>query len=157
MIEIYTDGSTLKNGAKDAEGGFGVVVIKDGKIIKAHSARCSATTNNREEMKAIIWAAYMYGDYSSTPVVYSDSSYSVNSFNQWMNNWKANGWKKADKKTPENLDLIKLYDIIKNKQNKKIDLRYIKGHAGHIGNELADRLATGQIKPEDIEGRELIG
>lgn len=28
MIVIYTDGSTLKNGAKDAKGGFGVVVCE---------------------------------------------------------------------------------------------------------------------------------
>lgn len=155
MIEIYTDGSTLGNGKKDAEGGFGVVVVEDGKIIDAHSMRAVGTTNNREEMKAILWAIINYGDRKPTPVVYSDSSYCVNTFNQWMDNWKANGWKKSDKKTPENLDIVQNYDIIKNKYGRKINLKYIKGHAGHIGNELADQLATGKIQPEDIEGREI--
>lgn len=155
MIEIYTDGSTLGNGKKDAEGGFGVVVVEDGKIIQAHSMRAKGTTNNREEMKAILWAIINYGDRKPTPVVYSDSSYCVNTFNQWMENWKANGWKKSDKKTPENLDIVQNYDIIKNKYGRKINLKYIKGHAGHIGNELADQLATGKIQPEDIEGREI--
>ena len=73
----------------------------------------------------------------------------VNTFNQWMNNWKANGWVKSDKKIPENLDLIKLYDIIKG-QGKKIDLRYVKGHAGFTFNELADALATGRMSVEEV-------
>lgn len=151
MLEIYTDGATRGNGKKDAEGGFGVVVYQDGKIINAYSKMCVGTTNNREELKAIIWAIQNYGHL--TPIVYSDSSYSVNTFNQWMNSWKAKGWVKSDKKIPENLDLIKLYDIIKS-NGKKIDLRYIKGHSGFEGNELADKLATGKIKPEDIITKE---
>lgn len=155
MIEIYTDGSTLGNGKKDATGGFGVVVVEDGKIIQAHSMRTKGTTNNREEMKAILWALINYGDRTPTPVVYSDSSYCVNTFNQWMNTWKANGWKKSDKRPPENLDIVQNYDILKTKYSRKINLKYIKGHAGHIGNELADQLATGKIEPEDIEGREI--
>ena len=114
MLYIYTDGSTLKNGAKDAKGGFGVIVVdtETNKIINAYSKFCTGTTNNREEMKAILWALEHYGSYSKpTPIVFSDSSYSVNTFNQWMNSWKRNGWIKSDKKVPENLDLIKLYDI----------------------------------------------
>ena len=144
MFEIYTDGSAHPN---PGPGGFGVVVTKDNKLIEVYSKQCNNTSNNREEMKAIIWALEKYGKYS--PIVYSDSSYSVNTFNQWMWNWKRNGWIKSDKKIPENIDLIKLFDIIKSKGNK-IDLRYIKGHAGHRGNELADKLATGNISIKEV-------
>ena len=149
MLCIFTDGSTLKNGSKDARGGFGVVVTDNNRVINAHSHFCEGTTNNREEMKAIIWALSNYGNSVPPPIVYSDSSYCVNTFNQWMNSWKRNGWIKSDKKVPENLDLIKLYDIIK-EQGKKIDLRYVKGHAGFTFNELADALATGRMSVEEV-------
>lgn len=146
---IYTDGSTLGNGKENAEGGYGVVVVKDDTVVFAHSKRTKGTTNNREEMKAIIWALATYGD--KNPIVYSDSSYCVNTFNQWMNNWKKNNWLKSDNKPPENLGLIQLYDKLKS-MGKRIDLRYIKGHAGNKYNELADQLATGKILPKDIIG-----
>ena len=144
MIEIYTDGSAHPN---PGPGGFGIVVVENDKIINAFSKQCNYTSNNREEMKAIICALEKYGNYS--PIVYSDSSYSVNTFNQWMWNWKQNNWVKSDKKIPENLDLIKLFDIIKS-TGKKINLKYIKGHAGHKYNELADQLATGKILPKEV-------
>lgn len=147
MITIYTDGACSKNGREGAHGGFGVVVVRNDVIIDAHQEFSDETTNNREEMKAILWALNKYGSLAfEVPVVYSDSAYSVNTFNEWMHSWKRNGWLKADKKVPENLDLVKEYY----NSLKKIDLRHIKGHAGHKYNELADKLATGKIKPDDI-------
>nr|DAQ93863.1 MAG TPA: ribonuclease HI [Caudoviricetes sp.] len=106
-------------------------------------------------MKAILWALYNYGvsaDSFTYPIVYTDSLYCVNTFNDWMYRWKNNNWRKADKSTPENLDLIKFYDIIYNKWNRKIDLRKIKGHAGIEGNELADDLATGRVTVKEVLG-----
>lgn len=146
MITIYTDGACSKNGKEGAHGGFGVVVVRDDIIIDAHQEFSDETTNNREEMKAILWALNKYGSLAfEVPVVYSDSAYSVNTFNEWMHSWKRNGWLKADKKVPENLDLVKEYY----NSLKKIDLRKIKGHAGHEWNELADKLATGKISPTE--------
>ena len=147
MITIYTDGACSKNGREGAHGGFGVVVVRDDVIIDAHQEFSDETTNNREEMKAILWALNKYGSLAfEVPVVYSDSAYSVNTFNEWMRSWKRNGWLKADKKVPENLDLVKEYY----NSLKKIDLRHIKGHAGHKYNELADKLATGKVSPKDV-------
>lgn len=146
MITIYTDGSCKGN---PGPGGFGVVVIESwdipehGNIIEAHSEQCSDTTNNREEMKAIIYALEHYGDLVTPVIVYSDSAYCVNSFTNWIHGWKANGWKRAGNKKLENLDLIQKYDELIN-QGLKIDLRKIKGHAGETYNELADDLATGK-------------
>ena len=80
------------------------------------------------------------------PIVYSDSNYCVQTFNDWMFRWAALGWVKSDKKTPENLDLIQAYYEWYLK-GYRIDLRKVKGHAGHKWNEMADGLATGKIKP----------
>lgn len=62
-----------------------------------------------------------------------------------MFRWAANNWIKSDGKVPENLDLIKAY-YEHYMAGHRIDLRKIKGHAGQIGNELADKLAAGEIK-----------
>lgn len=147
MITIYTDGACSKNGREGSHGGYGVVVVQDDKIIDAHQSFCEETTNNREEMKAILWALHNYGAGAyefEIPVVYSDSAYCVNTFNTWMHSWRRNGWLKSDNKKPENLDLIQDYYLC----DKQIDLRHIKGHAGHKYNEIADNLATGKYKVE---------
>ena len=80
------------------------------------------------------------------PIVYSDSNYCVQTFNDWMFSWERKGWIKSDKKVPENLDLIQAYYDWYQK-GYRIDLRKIKGHVGHKWNEMADDLATGRIQP----------
>lgn len=161
MIVIYTDGSTLKNGAKNAKGGFGVVVCKAEphqdpstyKVIAAYSERADGTTNNRMEMSAILWALTHYGAKDGdffTPIVYSDSMYCVNSFTNWIKNWKANDWVRSGNKPLENKDLILEYDRLTTKEGLRVDLRYVKGHNGHIWNEVADKLATGKITVEEV-------
>lgn len=143
---IYTDGSCNYN---PGPGGFGVVVLDDNEnLILTHSERSQNTTNNREELKAILWAFLRYGVSAAAgntpPIVYSDSAYSVNTFTNWMFSWEKKGWLKSDNKVPENLDLIKPF--YKHWENGfRIDLRKVKGHAGNQWNELADQLATKKI------------
>lgn len=144
-LEIYTDGSCRGNGKEVNSGGFGVVVTQNNELLTTYSKQSENTTNNREELKAILYAMLNYGTLNSNvPIVYSDSSYCVNTFNDWMFRWAKNGWIKSDKKTPENLDLIQAYYNWYSK-GYRIDLRKIKGHAGHQWNEMADQLATGVI------------
>lgn len=142
MIELYVDGSCKGNGKISNVGGFGVVVTKDGEVVTTYSKRSENTTNNREEIRAILYAMLLYGSKDNPPIVYSDSAYCVNTFNDWMFRWAKNNWIKSDKKTPENLDLIKEYYNWYQK-GYRIDLRKIKGHIGNKYNEMADKLATG--------------
>ena len=144
---IYTDGSAHPN---PGPGGFGVVVLDDDEnLITTYAEYEDNTTNNRQELKAILWALIKYGKSaaagSSPPIVYSDSIYCVNTFTNWMYSWAKNNWIKSDKKIPENLDLIKAYYILCKERGYKIDLQKVKGHAGNRWNELADSLATGKI------------
>lgn len=152
---IYVDGSCQGN---PGPGGFGAVVVKDGIAINAYKERFDNTTNNRMEMRAIIWALENYGipdNKMDIPIVYSDSAYCVNSFNTWIKGWATNGWKRAKNKPLENLDLIKkYYQLINN--GYSIDLRKVQGHSGIRYNELADRLATDKITVEEaLKIREL--
>ena len=151
----YTDGSCTKNGKAVNEGGFGIVALNDdGTFAYSYSKRNENTTNNREELRAILRVMLIAGadskqDWIQPPVVYSDSAYCVNTFNDWMFRWANNNWIKADGKTPENLDLIQAY-YGQYMKGYRIDLRKIKGHAGHEWNELADKLATGKISPLEV-------
>lgn len=155
---IYTDGSCNGNGKAHNRGGFGVVVVDNNeKLLFNYNKRCENTTNNREEIKAILYSFLNYGVniYNNNsfnievPVVYSDSNYCVQTFNDWMFGWANKGWIKSDKKTPENLDLIKAYYDWYQK-GYRIELRKVKGHAGNKWNEVADKLATGELTTEEV-------
>ena len=158
MVIIYTDGSCNGNGKIQNTGGFGVVVVDNNeKLLFNYNKRCENTTNNREELKAILYSFLNYGINiydeknfnKEVPIVYSDSNYCVQTFNEWMFAWANRGWIKSDKSTPENLDLIQAYYNWYHK-GYRIDLRKIKGHAGHKWNEVADQLATGKLTPEEV-------
>ena len=146
---IYTDGSSHPN---PGPGGFGVVVLDNNEnLVYTYSKQCADTTNNREELKAILYSLLKHGvkinDWNTdVPIVYSDSNYCIQTLNDWMFKWQRNGWIKSDKKVPENLDIIQafynLYEI-----GYRIDLRKVKGHSGQKWNEMADGLATGKIQP----------
>src|SRR5205814_542291 len=61
----------------------------------------------------------------------------------WINSWKRNGWRTADKKPVKNVDLWQRLDAAL----KTHDVRWhwVKGHAGHDENERADQLARDGI------------
>lgn len=148
---IYTDGSAHPN---PGTGGFGVVVLDNSnKLLTAYSRQFinEKVTNNEMELKAILYTMLNYGTKSNQniPIVYSDSSYCVNTLNEWMFNWKKNGWLKSNNSKPENLNIIKAYYDWYSK-GYRIELRKIKGHSGFEFNELADKLATGKISVEEV-------
>lgn len=151
-MTIYTDGSCRGNGKISAEGGFGVCIFDGDELVHVHRESKTGTTNNEQEMLAILYAIKNYGvldipeNFASIPIVYTDSSYCYDTFTNWMFAWHRNHWTKKDKKKPENLRLIKEYYELWVEDGMRIDLRRIKGHDGDIGNELADKLATGKIK-----------
>ena len=153
-MKIYTDGSAHPN---PGPGGFGVIVCDmNDNILEAHSHYEDNTTNNIQELKAILYAMINYGipkewtSFQTIPIVYSDSAYAINTLTNWMFSWERNGWKKSDGKVPENLEIIQNYFELY-KSGYRIDLQKVSGHSGIKGNELADRLATGKISVKDIE------
>lgn len=142
---IYTDGSCRSNGNPDAIGGFGVVAIDEEQGLFTYAHQEIGTTNNRQEIKAVLYAFFNFGskDYKNIPTVYCDSAYTVNTFNDWMFRWAENGWIKSNGEIPKNLDLIQAYyDYWID--GYRIDLQKITGHSGNKWNDLADRLATGK-------------
>lgn len=135
---FYTDGSAHPN---PGPGGFGVVTVDPkGEVIETYAKHCDNTTNNAEEMKAILYAACRARLAGESAIIYSDSAYAINTFTNWMYSWERNNWTKSDGKVPENLDLVKAFFDL----SKTMDINFIKvkGHKGNKYNELADKLAT---------------
>lgn len=155
---IYTDGSCCGNGLKENEGGFAVLALdKNENLLYNYNKRECNTTNNRMELKAILYSFLNYGVninnkefINNIPILYTDSNYCLQTLTSWMFNWARNSWTKSDKKTPENLDLIKAYYDWYQK-GYRIDIRKVKGHNGNKWNEIVDQLATGKITKEKVE------
>lgn len=139
MTLAYCDGACKGNGGKQAKGGFGtVLVMPDSEQIDLCGGE-SATTNNRMELLGAIVA--LEHSPPNLPIqIWTDSSYVQKGITEWLANWKKRGWRKADGKPVLNVDLWQRLDTAA--QNRKIDWRWVKGHAGHAGNEYADQLAN---------------
>ena len=145
IINIYTDGGCSGN---PGPGGFGVAAFQNDKLIYEYNKMCSNTTNNREELKAILHAFELSQTIYKNNICYinSDSAYCVNICNNWIFNWYNNNWKRSKGKDIENLDLIKsLYKYI-TLDFFNCQVIKTKGHANILGNELADALATNNIR-----------
>ena len=78
--------------------------------------------------------------------LYSDSSYLVNAFTQnWIGNWKKNGWKNASKAPVSNMDLWMVLDGLTSIH--RITWEKVKGHSDHPYNTRCDKLAVQATKP----------
>ncbi|WDI31412.1 ribonuclease HI [Hyphococcus flavus] len=135
MIEVFTDGACLGN---PGPGGWGVLIV-DAKEEHELSGGEENTTNNRMELLAAIQA--LEATSADRPIIlHTDSQYVKNGITTWIHGWKRNGWKTSAKKPVKNRDLWETLDALI--QNREIDWRWVKGHAGHAGNERADTLAS---------------
>ena len=143
---IFTDGSSRGN---PGPGGWGMIVMNEdeSEIIFAESDTDGYTTNNRMELKAMICAmSFAESHPNDIFTIFSDSAYVVNSINSWIRGWAANGWKNSKKQTVENVDLMQALHVFLTKEFFNADVRKCSGHTGHVGNELADALATNNHK-----------
>ncbi|MFA9485342.1 MULTISPECIES: DNA polymerase III subunit epsilon [unclassified Moraxella] len=140
FIVAYTDGACKGNGKQGASaGGFGAhILYPNGDILNIWGGE-SDTTNNRMELMAAI-VALKRTPFKMPIQIWTDSGYVKDGITKWIFNWKNNGWKKADKKPVLNVELWQELDQLT--QGRSIDWQWIKGHAGHAGNEMADTLAN---------------
>lgn len=135
-LVIYTDGACSGN---PGPGGWGVVMYH-GKRQKELKGGAKSTTNNRMELQAVIEALKAIKPrFKGKTVLFSDSTYVLKGLQEWLPGWKKRGWKTASKKPVKNEDLWRELDELAAKRD--VDWRWVKGHAGDIGNERADELA----------------
>jgi ribonuclease HI len=134
VINIYTDGACSGN---PGNGGWGAF-LSDGKYSKEIYGGSKETTNNRMELTAAIESIRIIKNPSNI-IINTDSVYVKDGITKWIANWKKNNWKNSQKKDVKNRDLWEELDnLIK---DHEIEWKWVKGHAGNIGNERADELA----------------
>ena len=140
-LEFYTDGSSLGN---PGPGGFGVVVIRDEKIIDEIGGGDKNTTNNKMELSALINALkYSIKNFQKKNItIFTDSEYCLKGITSWVFNWEKNGWKTANKKAVVNQDLWQELVASTREFDGKIKWEKVKGHSGHEHNDRADEVAV---------------
>lgn len=159
VLQVYTDGCTLRNGKVDASGGIGVFVAPNHPMNRGEplTGKC---TNQRAELMAVIRCIEEAIKNSRDKLVLgieivTDSEYTMNVLCDWLPKWRKNGYKKANGDPVQNLDLIrrlearmKDYRELFNCDNTHsftrdtaIAIRHVHGHTGIPGNEQADALA----------------
>ena len=134
-VEIYTDGACRGN---PGPGGWGVWMVSGPHEKELFGGELN-TTNNRMELTAVITALRALKR-PCRVVLHTDSKYVQKGISEWIVGWKARGWRTADKKPVKNADLWQALDEATRRHD--IQWRWVKGHAGHEGNERADRLAN---------------
>ncbi len=134
---MYTDGACKGN---PGPGGWGVLLTWGGTEKELFGGE-RETTNNRMEMMAVIEGLSALKQPCSI-TLYIDSQYVLKGMTEWLKGWKARGWLTASKEPVKNVDLWQRLDALVNTAGHKIDWRWVKGHAGHPGNERADALAN---------------
>ena len=155
-IELYTDGACRGNGtASNPVAGLGIVLIIGDQppIFYKEELFFEPNTNNKAEIYAVIaglkllWSTYypnLDNFYKDNLTIYSDSSYTINGITEWINNWRANGWKTANKQDVKNKELWQILDENLEQAKKQFNISFIKvkGHNGDRWNEKCDQLAN---------------
>ena len=138
-VLVYTDGACSGN---PGPGGWGAILMWGAHKKELWGGEAN-TTNNRMELLAAISAL----EALKRPMqiqLWTDSAYVKDGITKWINGWKKNGWKTADKKPVANVDLWMRLEAACGEH--KIEWRWVKGHAGDVMNERADALARAGIK-----------
>ena len=138
-ITIYTDGACSGN---PGPGGW-VAILQWNDHEKELSGGEDETTNNRMEMMAVIKGLEALKQDRAAVTLYTDSKYVMQGATEWLEGWKARGWKGANKKPVKNQDLWERIDSLI--QQHSVEFIWVKGHAGHEMNERVDKLAVSAI------------
>ncbi len=134
-VTMYADGACKGN---PGPGGWGVL-LSIGAHEKSLCGGALLTTNNRMELTAVIEGLKALKRACAVEI-YTDSVYVQKGITEWIHAWRQRGWRTSDKKPVKNEDLWRELEQLA--QGHQIQWHWVKGHAGHPGNERADALAN---------------
>ncbi|MHC4416659.1 MAG: ribonuclease HI [Planctomycetota bacterium] len=136
-VELYTDGACSGN---PGPGGWAYILKhpESGRVRERWGGE-RRTTNNRMELISVIRGLGTL-DQPSRVDLYSDSQYVCRGVNEWLDQWKAKGWKRGKNASIKNLELWKQIDKLR--QLHEVRCHWIRGHDRHPENERCDRLAV---------------
>lgn len=150
ILEIYTDGSYTKKGS-NIYCGYGIYFPNLEYKSIGRKFTHEPITNNRAELYAILKSIVLANIVNLERIennqeqiqlvnIYSDSEYSVKTFNEWLPKWK------KSKKSYKNPDIIDEIETHINIAPFKVMLRHVRAHTGKtdihsISNNIVDELA----------------
>jgi ribonuclease HI len=134
-VKLFTDGGCLGN---PGPGGW-ACILRYGDKMKELSGGEPETTNNRMELRAAIEGLSALKEPCEVEIT-TDSEYLKNGITSWIEGWKLNGWRTAQKQPVKNQDLWERLDQLAMKH--KTRWHWTKGHASHEDNNRCDELAT---------------
>lgn len=140
FVQLYTDGACSGN---PGPGGWGYILKHPAtSTMKEGSGGELETTNNQMELMAVISGLEALSRPTEVEVV-TDSVYVAKGSQEWMPNWKKNGWKRREGnslKPVKNEELWKRLDGLLARHDVRFTV--VKGHSGHPENERCDELAV---------------
>ncbi len=143
IVLVYTDGACSGN---PGPGGWGAILRYGGHEKQLFGGEAD-TTNNRMELMAAIQALESLKRGCVVRLT-TDSEYVKKGITEWMPQWKQRGWRTAARKPVKNVDLWQRLDVAVGRH--QVEWHWVRGHSGHVENELADELARRGI--EQIRG-----
>lgn len=155
----YTDGACSKKGI----GGAGLFLYCGSEVIDLLTLKQDDTTNNQMELTGAILALRSFElevkklEDKGSLTVFTDSQYVQKGITTWIHNWKKKNWKSSGSTDVLNKDLWITLDCLRNRlveAGHKVEVKWVRGHDGNIGNEIADYLAT-NVKFTTMEGYNL--
>lgn len=147
-VTVYTDGSCNPN---PGPGGWGYAIFEDRRKPAESCGGLRETTNNQMELLAAVMALSAL-ETRTDVTIYTDSKYVQTGITSWVHSWKRNGWKTASRQPVKNRELWQRLD--KACADHLVTWRWVKGHNGNAGNEMADRLADkGRLQCLDARER----
>ncbi len=139
MIEIFCDGACSGN---PGPGGYGCIIRSNGST-RELSGGSERTTNNRMELSAAIAALEALQSPSKVAIT-SDSQYLVKGMTEWIEGWIKRGWVNSQRQPVLNRDLWERLLVLS--EPHQIEWIWVRGHAGHLENEICNGLAQGAVE-----------
>ena len=139
-VQLFTDGACRGN---PGPGGWAYILKHSASgTEKEGSGGCSLSTNNQMELQALIEGLQALMSRSQVEVI-TDSVYVANGSREWMQNWKANNWRRREgkkwKPVKNEEQWRRLDELLSQHQ---IRFTVVRGHSGHPENERCDELAV---------------
>lgn len=106
----------------------------------------NVTSSSQTELNAIYellkWVDSHTEEFESVKI-FTDSKNIVSGINGWIDKWRVSNWKTAAGEPVKFTELWKNVDsvITDIRKNTIVNIEWIKGHSGHLGNDKADELA----------------
>jgi ribonuclease HI len=151
-IRIFTDGSSFQH---PRVGGFGIIIITvdengNEEVNELDYPGYKSATNNQMELfacvKAIEYCRKKNLVLGNGITIFTDSMYVVSNYKRAMFQWCKEGWKNNYGKPIDNTKLWKEFVKEMQKVRKRVEIKWLKGHAGNAGNILANNLARKSAK-----------